>query len=177
MRIEKLHLDRAIPASSTELTHVLVHWQRCLQGFRSLRLYQPAGPARAQASSPEPMVTALCPERGPEQPLRLSHNTESQARGPRSQSKGRPRRCCRRSRPRAPPPVQAASAAAGPGREVPPPVQAASAAAGPSAAADPGRERHRRSRPRAPPPGPPAKCRRRRATEQPGHERVEFRTT
>ena len=33
MRIEKLHLDRAIPASSTELTHVLVHWQRCLQGF------------------------------------------------------------------------------------------------------------------------------------------------
>jgi hypothetical protein len=61
MRIEKLHLDRAIMASSApDLTHVV---------------FDPCGyinqPARAQAGSSEPMVTALCPERGPEQPLRI----------------------------------------------------------------------------------------------------------
>jgi hypothetical protein len=61
MRVEKLHLDRAITASSAhELT---VHCQRCLQ---ALRRDQPAGPCPgARNQPPGPCWPA-------EQPLRLA---------------------------------------------------------------------------------------------------------
>ena len=76
------------------------------------------------------MVTAGR-SRPAEQPLRLSHNTKSQAPEPSSQSHAaaelpppvQAAECRRRSRPR--------SAAAGPGSGVPPPVPAAGAAVGP----------------------------------------------
>ena len=64
MRVEKLHLDRAITASSAPK----------LTGLSSLDGKMSAAaninkPARAGRGS-EPMVTAAGPTRGPEQPLR-----------------------------------------------------------------------------------------------------------
>ncbi len=49
MRVEKLHLDRAITASSTELTRVLVHWQRCLLGFQIPAVISTGRPVRVPA--------------------------------------------------------------------------------------------------------------------------------
>ena len=92
MRIEKLHLDRAITASSTELTHVLVHWQRCLQGFRI--------PAVISTSQPVPDSAGWWPLAPAGQ--RINHygcpTIKSQAPEPSSQSQSARRRWRPKSR-------------------------------------------------------------------------------
>ena len=58
VRSERPHLNRAKPATSPRNhTHVLVHWESCLQGLVDL-----TEPARADSDNRD---------RGPEQPFRL----------------------------------------------------------------------------------------------------------
>ncbi len=87
---EKLHLDRAVMASSAhELTYVPVHCQyRCLQGLRipgpACQYHQPARAPGLALGTDRPAQAG--------QRNNLSHNTECRAQGPDSQSQGVHRR-------------------------------------------------------------------------------------
>ena len=94
MRIEKLHLDCASSAPShhgSTQQCPLLHRKDYLQGSEIPAVISPSRLVPIIATSPEPMATArlgqmvtLSPRRLAEQPLRLSHNTESPAQGPSS---------------------------------------------------------------------------------------------
>ncbi len=149
MRVEKLHLDRALVASTApELTHVLSSLPKMSPGFSN-----PCGyinqPARTVTHAGSSELTALGPERGPEQSVstitvvsQYGKPGPGSRRGPNSQSQG---------------------AAAAPLQQRLVQVEKRSR-----------RERSCRYRPRS---AAAAERRCQMATEQPGHERVEFRAT
>ncbi len=82
MRVEKLHLDRAITAVfAPELTNVLVHWQRCLSGFQIPAVISTGRPVSVPADDDRPTQTDGDPR--PLIPGRPgSRNNHTRARGP-----------------------------------------------------------------------------------------------